>query len=113
MLAVAPVDASDNLGNHDDQEDSTIETDPVGIIDRTSLRWPYECLWRRFTRSRTDFHRHLFRPLPAASSQQTIHQCTHPERMPLVPVLRLYNDVKRKYEDDAMENLDDLSGLDF
>lgn len=33
--------------------------------------------------------------------------------MPLVPVLRLYNDIKRKYEDDAMENLDDLSGLDF
>ena len=23
------------------------------------------------------------------------------------------NDVKRKYEDDAMENLDDLSGLNF
>ena len=33
--------------------------------------------------------------------------------MPLVPVLRLCNDVKRKYEDDAMENLDDLSVLDF
>ena len=30
-----------------------------------------------------------------------------------MPVLRFYNDTKLKYEDNAMENLDDLSRLDF